>query len=326
MTSVRRSSPFLTSVGLAGSALALLSATACRTSPPPAANITTQTSSLSSVAADAADIDTQHRLMTSPNTSKMYSLLTMLTASGQTVVLQDATFSQSPVLLSGMQTLRTQSGSLDYRGHTLVAVQRIQDANGEHDELWAYTTAGGKRLMQGRDILFALSPQARFVAAANAHALQLIDVRTGTLERTLASSDLPQSLVSRKENFFGKPTTLVPQAWSDDGSALWFSADIGRPYAFAKLTVGTGNIDTYALDKDFTATDTALNANTGKMAFSDAKASNNNQKVTLSILDLMTNDMKTVMTATGGALHPQWLNDDTLFIVKNGKKMPMSLQ
>ena len=40
----------------------------------------------------------------------------------------------------------------------------------------------------------------------------------------------------------------------------------------------------------------------------------------------MTNDMKTVMTATGGALHPQWLNDDTLFIVKNGKKMPMSLQ
>ena len=88
-------------------------------------------------------------------------------------------------------------------------------------------------------------------------------------------------LFPEKENFFGKPTTLVPQAWSDDGSALWFSADIGRPYAFAKLTVGTGNIDTYALDKDFTATDTALNANTGKMAFSDAKASNNNQKVTL---------------------------------------------
>lgn len=331
MKPTQHTSPFCRSVGLAGSILALVLLVACSNAASPTATSSATSSSLTSslrttTETDTSTTDTQHYLLMTPSTSKTYALSIVQTATGQTIQLQDASSPKTQILLHDVQNVVSASGSMDYKNHTLFVIRRIPDENQPRDELWAYTKEGGKRLMQGRDIRFSVSPLATTVAVSNANALQMIDVRNGTLTHTVTSSDLPADLVAKKERFFGKATTLTPWTWSDDGATFWFSADVNRPYAFAKLTVADNNIETFELKKDFTATDTALNANTGNMALSDASETDTTKKVTLSILNLATNEAKVVSTGTGGALHPQWLNDDTLFITKNGKKTPISLR
>ncbi|MCX6704404.1 MAG: hypothetical protein NTZ07_03065 [Candidatus Woesebacteria bacterium] len=186
------------------------------------------------------------------------------------------------------------------------------------DELWKYdSTKNGQKLFSLKGLSFLVSSDESFIAITEGtNKLTFIDNSGSTIK------EFSLNQLSNIQNDPREPRIGL-SLWSSDSGTLWGSLGLGTAtYEFFQVKT-TGWLATkYDISNMLVGSDNALNADIGKLAYSDYPAlldvdtanqyKASGKKVTLFVYDFSTKSNKVVSTSVTKQFSPKWINTNTL--------------
>lgn len=213
----------------------------------------------------------------------------------------------------------------EYHNGNLYIIRRI-GYNGHPDEewadeLWKYDShQKGTKLFAAKGLDFRVAPDEKLVALEkDQENLILLDPQ-GNPTQEFAIDQLGGH---DEKTHPPLPAYLFLDKWSDDSRELWGEVSAGpSPLTFYKIEVASGQITTYDVSPLAIPWEYDLNANTGKLVYSDfpqmyvaddaEELKKSQQQITLFVHDLDSQSTQAIVTSVAKDFAPQWLDDSTI--------------
>jgi len=212
----------------------------------------------------------------------------------------------------------------EYHNGNLYIIRRIGYAGSLDeewsDELWKYDVQGvGTQIHSARGLDFRAAPNERYVAVA--YSLDgSADPSEGRLAFLDSQGDLAQEFTADQ---LGGPYSHSVSKWSDDSSEFWGMLHVGpSPQVFYRIEPASWQVNTYDVSQLSVPAEYDLNANIGRLAYSDYPAmfdmesvgefEESQQQVTLFVYDFSSQSTQTIATSMAKPFNPIWLDDSTI--------------
>ena len=198
---------------------------------------------------------------------------------------------------------------------------RLQVTPGEPvlDELWRYSPDGQAALLfSGRAIDFRTSPNEEYLAVKH-----MATEEGGNPERLVFLTREGGLAYEVNTRLLNPDFSIGPVGWSTEGREFWAAMQFGQsPLAFLRLATGSWTLRLYDVSAQPLSPDHHLNTDTARLAFSNypsifdadatARLQQNQTPITLWVLDLETQELRTIATTIARPFHPRWLDARTL--------------
>jgi hypothetical protein len=215
----------------------------------------------------------------------------------------------------------------EYHNGNLYIIRRIGYEEGSSDEewsdeLWRYDSQGkGTCIYSTKGLDFRVAPDESHIAVRDSPS----ESEEARLAFLSSQGNLVQGFTVDQlgDLDFPDPPHISALKWSDDGGALWGALQMGpRPQAFWRVMVGSWQVDTYDVLQLPIQSEYDLNANIGKLAYSDYPAmydvqsaeefEESKQPVTLFVYDFDGQSTQEIATSVAKPFNPTWLDDSSI--------------
>ncbi|KAA3643142.1 MAG: hypothetical protein DWQ07_21735 [Chloroflexi bacterium] len=240
-------------------------------------------------------------------------------------ILDNATGEES--FFASLEDIAVEQNSGEYHNGNIYLVKEVGYEPGSDDQNWTHelwkfdADANGTMLFANKGLSYRVSPDENYLAIE--YVPEGADMNGGG---KLAFFDLQGNLLHEYSapEFRVEQAMLALEKWSGDGSALWLSLHhVGpRPLAFVRINVASWQPDIYIFADTPVAAEYDLNANTGKLVYSDhpiffdvnsaQEFADGMNPVTLFVYDFATQNEQVIATSISQMFHPRWVDDDTI--------------
>lgn len=212
----------------------------------------------------------------------------------------------------------------EYHNGNLYIIRRIGYDGGLDeewsDELWRYDSQKRETwLYSAKGLDFRTAPSESHIAVVYS-----LNGSGAPSDSRLAFLDSQGDLVQEfTVDQLGSPYSHNPLKWSDDSGEFWGVSHMGpSPQAFYRIKTVSWQIDTYDVSQLPVPSEYDVNANVGKLAYSDYPAmfdaesarqfEESQQRVTLFIYDFDDQSTRGIATSIAKPFNPTWLDDNTV--------------
>jgi hypothetical protein len=206
-----------------------------------------------------------------------------------------------------------------HRGSLYIIRLQITPEEPVLDELWRYSPDGQAALLfSGRAIDFRTSPNEEYLAVKH-----MATEEGGNPERLVFLTREGGLAYEVNTRLLNPDFSIGPVGWSTEGREFWAAMQFGQsPLAFLRLATGSWTLRLYDVSAQPLSLDHHLNTDTARLAFSNypsifdadatARLQQNQTPITLWVLDLETQELRTIATTIARPFHPRWLDARTL--------------
>ena len=240
------------------------------------------------------------------------------------VFLRDSNRGEETLFITLEDVYREHYHNSEYHNGNLYIIRRVgYDGYPDEewsDELWRYDSQTREtRLFSAKGLDFRTAPNENHIALVYSldGSGEPSDLRLAFLN---SRGDLVQEFTVDQ---LSSPDYPSPLKWSDDSGEFWGASHMGpRVLAFHRVEVVSWSIDGYDVSRLPISSEYDLNANIGKLVYSDypvmfdvesvKQFEASGQQVTLFVYDFDTRAPLTIASSIAKLFHPIWLDDSTI--------------